>query len=70
MKTRESDTRVIVSGTMMLVVATVFYFQGAAEILLAIIFGYVLAEMYCRTSFGRRTNKKLRAFFWSRPDST
>ena len=70
MKNRESDTGVILSGVLMLVIASAFYAEGYAGILLAMIFGFVLQDVYCRTSYGRRANRKLRAFFRRKPSST
>ena len=54
----------------MLVIASAFYAEGYAGILLAMIFGFVLQDMYCKTSFGRRTNRQLRAFFRRKPSNT
>lgn len=66
----ESDFNVVFEAAALLALMTWIYYLEAYVILLCGFYGYVLGHMYCRTAFGRRTNRKLKAFFRRKPSST
>ena len=70
MRNDASDFNVVFEAAALLSLMTWIYYLEAYLLLLCGIYGYVLLDMCCRTSYGRSKYRKLRAFLRRKPSST